>query len=379
MQAIYAFVVGGGVLALIGWAAWTLSGGFTVARPGLDTPYRHGLDALLRGDRDEALLAFTETVQIDTDNVDAYIHLGNLLRERGEAARALRIHRELTVRAGQTPAQQRAVREGLILDLIALERPEEAVEEAEDLHELDPKHIRALRILLRAYEAAGDWEHAFEARSELARLNGEHVHGELANYRSAIGEGYLRTGRVREAEKHLRGALRNERNHPAALLRLGDIYYDRGRPERAVVLWKGLAQTHPERANLVLERLETAYFEGGRFSEMAQAYEEMLARNPRDARVMVALARMHIKKGDLLEASRALADALAIEPESLSARLLLVSVHRRRGDLSGALDEMEALLKRFERTERFTCAACGAASDEYWTRCPTCSAWSTVA
>jgi len=379
MPALYAFVLGGGVLALVGWAAWTLSGGFTVDRAGPDTPYRHAMDALLRGDRDEALLAFTETVRIDTDNADAYIHLGNLLRERGEAGRAFHIHRELTVRPGQTLAQQRAAREGLVLDLIALHRPEEAVEEAETLLELDPKDGRALRILLRAHEAARDWEGAFEVRSELARANGERANEALASYRSAIGESYLRAGKIREAEKHLRGALRLERNHPAALLRLGDIYYDRARPERAVVLWKGLARTHPERANLVLERLETAYFERGRFSEMAQTYEEMLARNPRDARIMVALARMHIKKGDLLEASRALGEALEIEPESLSARLLLVDVHRRRGDLSHALDEVEALLKRFQSTERFSCPACGTASDEYWTRCPACSAWSTVA
>src|SRR6267143_3867579 len=248
MSDLYAFVLGGGALALVGWAAWTLSGGFTTERPEPDTPYQHGLDAMLRGDSDEALLAFAETVEIDTDNVDAYIHIGNLLRERGEAPRALHVHRELTVRAGQTPSQQRAVREALVLDLIALDRPGQAVEEAEELRELDKKDGRALRILLRAHEAAGDWERAFEVRSELARVDGERVNGELANYRSAIGEGYLRTGKVREAEKHLRGALRNERNHPAALLRLGDIYYDRGRPERAIVLWKGLALSHPERA-----------------------------------------------------------------------------------------------------------------------------------
>ena len=81
--------------------------------PGARYPYQHGLDALLRGDTDEALRAFTETVEIDTDNVDAYIHIGNLLRERGEASRALHVHRELTVRAVQTPAQQRAIREGI--------------------------------------------------------------------------------------------------------------------------------------------------------------------------------------------------------------------------------------------------------------------------
>jgi lipopolysaccharide biosynthesis regulator YciM len=379
MSDLYAFVVGGGVLALVGWAAWTLSGGFTTERRGPDTPYQQGLDALLRGDTDEALLAFAETVEIDTDNVDAYIHIGNLLRERGEAARALQVHRELTVRAGQTPSQQWAVREALVLDLIALGRTEQAVEEAEELRELDRKNGRALGILLRAHEAAGDWERAFEARSELARLNGERANGALARYRSAAGESYLRAGKTREAERQFKSALRLDRNHPAALLRLGDLCYSRRRPERAVVLWKGLALTHPDKAHLVLERLETAYFERGRFSEMSLAYEEFLTRNPRDARILLALARMHIKKGDLTDAVRVLGRALEIEPESLPARLLLVDVHRRLGDVSRALDEMETLSREVPRAERFTCAACGATSEEFWTRCPACLAWSPTA
>ncbi|HYQ95924.1 MAG TPA: tetratricopeptide repeat protein [Candidatus Eisenbacteria bacterium] len=378
MSDLYAFVLGGGALALVGWAAWTLSGGFTTERPEPDTPYQHGLDAMLRGDSDEALLAFAETVEIDTDNVDAYIHIGNLLRERGEAPRALHVHRELTVRAGQTPSQQRAVREALVLDLIALDRPGQAVEEAEELRELDKKDGRALRILLRAHEAAGDWERAFEVRSELARASGERGVADLARYRSAAGESYLRAGKPREAERQFKNALRLDKNHPAALLRLGDICYDKRHSERAVVFWKWLARAHPDKAHLVLERLETAYFERGRFSEMSQAYEELLTRNPRDARILMALARMYIKKGDLSEAGRVLGQALLIDPESLPARLLLVDVHRRLGDLSRALDEVETLSKGIPLAERFACDACGAAFDEYWTRCPACSAWSAA-
>ncbi|HMI31987.1 MAG TPA: tetratricopeptide repeat protein [Candidatus Limnocylindrales bacterium] len=379
MPGIYAFVLGGGVLALVGWAAWTLSGGFTTVRPGPDTPYQHGLDALLRGDREEALLAFTETVQIDTDNVDAYIHLGNLLREMGEPGRALYIHRELTVRAGQTPSQTRATREALVLDLIALDRPTEAVEEAEELLELDRKSGRFLHLLLLAHEAAADWERAVEVRSELARANGERANGNLARYRSAVGESYLRAGKPREAERQFKSALRLEKDHPAALLRLGDICYDRDRPDRAVVLWKGLALKHPEKAHLVLDRLETAYFERGRFSEMSEAYEELLSRNPRDARILFALARMHAKKGDLAEAGRVLGEALELEPKSLSARALLIDVHRRLGDTGRALDEVETILQCVAPEQRFVCAGCGAASDEYWTRCPACSAWSPAA
>src|SRR6266436_609594 len=207
MSGIFSFVLWGGVLALTGWAAWTLSGGFTTERPAPDTPYQHGLDALLRGDRDEALRAFTETVEIDTDNVAAYLHIGNLLRDRGEAIRALHIHRELTVRGGQTPAHQRAAREALVLDLIAVGRPEEAVDEALELRDLDRKNGRALEVLLRAYEAAGDWDGAFEVRSELARVSGERENGALARYRSAAGESFFRAGKTREAERQFKDAL----------------------------------------------------------------------------------------------------------------------------------------------------------------------------
>jgi lipopolysaccharide biosynthesis regulator YciM len=378
MPGIYSFVFWGGVLALTGWAAWTLSGGFTTERPGPETPFQHGLDSMLRGDQDEALRAFTETVEIDTDNVEAYIHIGNLLRERGESARALHVHRELTVRAGPTPSQQRAIREGLVLDLIALGRFEEAIEEAQELRESDRKNGRLLRLLLQAHEAAGDWDGAFDVRSELARANGERENGALARYRSAAGESFLRAGKKREAERQFKSALRLDKDHPAALLRLGDICYQGDRRERAVVLWKGLALTHPDMAHLVLERLETAYFEGGRFSDMSQAYEEILVRTPKDARIHLALARMHIKKGDLAEACVVLAQVLAIEPASLSARLLLVNVYRRLGDLSKALDEMETLLRGTPKAESFTCVSCGAASEEYWTRCPHCLAWSAA-
>lgn len=378
MPGIYSFVLWGGLLALTGWAAWTLSGGFTTERPGPDTPYQHGLAALLRGDKDEALRAFTETVEIDTDNADAYLHIGNLLRDRGEGIRALHIHRELTVRTGQTPSQERDAREALVLDLIALGRAGEAIDEALELREMDRKNGRALDVLLRAHEAAGDWDRAFEVRSEMARASGERENGSLARYRSAAGEGFLRAGRTAEAERQFKKALRLDRDHPAALLRLGDICYRRDHKDRAVVLWKGLALAHPHLAHLVVERLETAHFERGRFSDMSHTYEELLARNPRDARIHLALARMHIKKGDLALAASVLGHALEIDPESIQARLLLVNVHRRLGDVSRALDEMEALLREVPKAERFTCGACKATSEEFWTRCPQCQAWSVA-
>jgi lipopolysaccharide biosynthesis regulator YciM len=374
------FLLAGGILALIGWAAWTISRAHEPPRPRPeDTAYQRALNALLSGDQEEALSELTEAVREDSDNVEAYIHLGNLFRERGEPDRALSVHRELTVRAGQTAGQMKAVREGLVLDLIALGRASEAVSEARSLREIDRRNGSALRLLERAYEAAEDWEHAFEARAERHRLSGERNSDVLALYRAAIGETLIRAEKLSEAKHHLKEALRLKRNLPAALLRLGDLYYREGRTERALVLWRGLADTHPDLAHLVLGRLEVAYFEKGRMSEMGRAYEEILARNPRDARTLIALARMHVKKGELSEAQRMLNEALEVDPHSLAARLELSNVLRRRGDLTRALDEMESLLRGMGDSDAWTCRRCRAASDEYWVRCPACGAWAPYA
>lgn len=366
----------GGLLAGVGYAAWVLSRDAAKEPPKAETPYQQGLNALLAGHREEALQAFTETVRLDSDNIDAYIHLANLLREQGEVTRALHIHRELSVRAGQTQSQARAVREGLVFDLIAAGRAKEAVEEARALREMDKKSESSLRLLLRAHEAARDWEEAIEARAEIAKSYGERNGDGLARYRASIGEIYLREGKLEEAKRQFKAALRLRREEPAALLRLGDIYYETQHPERAAVLWKALAEAHPSFSHLVLERLEASYFENGRFGEVDQAYEEMLARNPRDVRIHLALARVHLKKGDLPDAGRILNEALEIEPDSVPARLLTADLYRRRGDLPRALDEMESLIRGMGTGEVYVCAACGEQSEEYWSRCPSCYAWS---
>lgn len=375
MSEFVTVLVVGGLLAGIGYAAWILSRDAGAPKPPPETPYQHALHALLAGDHNEALHAFAETVRQDSDNVDAYIHLANLLRERGDAARALQIRRELTVRSGLTPGQDRAIREGLVRDLIALGRAPEAVEEARSLRELDRKNGLALKLLLRAHEAAGDWERAYETRAEVAKAVSEANGVGLARYRSAIGEIYLREGKLDLAKRQFQAALKLKHDEPAALLRLGDLCYEANRPERAVVLWKALAEAHPSFSHLVLDRLETSYFESGRFTDVDRTYEEMLSRNPKDVRVHLALARVHLKKGELDDARRLLNEAFEIEPESVPARLLLAELHRRRGDLPRALDEMQSLIERFGPGEVYVCPSCGHESEEYWSRCPHCFAW----
>ena len=109
--------------------------------------------------------------------------------------------------------------------------------------------------------------------------------------------------------------------------------------------------------------------------ELAPLYEAMLERNPQDARILLALARMHMKRGDLAEATHAAREALTVDPRSLEARLLVIEIHRRLGDSARALSESTRSCASWGGATPPVCPRCGARADEYWSRCPACLAW----
>ena len=72
----------------------------------VQAPYTEALHALLSGDKNRAMQRLRETVQGDTNNIDAYLRLGDLHFDLGDSARGLKIHRMLTLRVDLTKAQR---------------------------------------------------------------------------------------------------------------------------------------------------------------------------------------------------------------------------------------------------------------------------------
>ncbi len=66
------------------------------------TPYVDALHLLMDGKKDEALDRLKRTVRKDTENIMAYIKLGDIFREKGYPIRAAKIHRKLLVRGDLT-------------------------------------------------------------------------------------------------------------------------------------------------------------------------------------------------------------------------------------------------------------------------------------
>ena len=68
--------------------------------------YAEGLDLLITGRRKSAYNNFKDIIQKDSDNIKAYLRLGQVLRESGNPSQALKIHRGLKHRRGLTHYEQ---------------------------------------------------------------------------------------------------------------------------------------------------------------------------------------------------------------------------------------------------------------------------------
>ena len=131
--------------------------------------YLRAIDALIRGRRMEAMEALRRVARRETDNLEAYLRLGDLVRIMGYPEKAERIHAGLLARPAEDPQLSVQVRESLVEDHLARQQWDEVIRHGEKLRELDRRNRVALRALTRAYEAKQQWEKSFECLDEWSR------------------------------------------------------------------------------------------------------------------------------------------------------------------------------------------------------------------
>ena len=100
---------------------------------GLKDLYSEGLDMLVSGHRKGAYQNFKSIVQKDTENIKAYLKLGQVAREGGNAEQALKIHKSLLLRTKMTPFEQIEMYKNLALDYYNLGHLDSAIDEIEKL------------------------------------------------------------------------------------------------------------------------------------------------------------------------------------------------------------------------------------------------------
>jgi lipopolysaccharide biosynthesis regulator YciM len=341
-------------------------------QPGQERYYA-GLRALLRGDHESAFQFFKQSVAEDSQNVDAYLRIGNLLRDRDQASKALSIHRDLAERGGLNREQSLAIRCALADDLLALNQSEEAVRQLDQLAAERETAGWALQRLHRLHLQVQDFEAAYKVRQKLVRL-GEPLDPQVAAvYLTLAGLKVSDAGDHRRGRVLVRDALKQHAASLAAHYHLGELYARDDRPEDAVRAWKTFLEHAPQLAGIVFPRLEKVLFEMGQYSEIVGVYQQVLTADPVNTETLFGLACFCEKKGDDQAALGHLARILEVDPGHLVARQKMVQIHRRSGSTDEAWQAAEGFFTWLPDTQQaFRCRHCGFDTKEPRWYCDRC-------
>ena len=320
--------------------------------------YIEALYALIDGRKDDAFSFLKSAVRNGEDDIDAYIQLGDLMCERGQAEKALQLHRGLTVRAGLTFDDEKAIQLSIAKDLAALGKTERAVAALETVRK-KRKDADVLDALYRLYHTIGDYESAYGTLRELSRADGSVSSRMRASYLTSAACALIESGDNDGAGRYLDKARKEDASFPGALYLSAGLAMDKGDLNKAVRMWEDLLSSDMDYFPEVAARLEKALFESGRFDELEGILSRLLQKYPTDSLLLSSLAGFYAKKGevsrgiDLLEGER-----IRMAGNNILA-ISLASLYIKSGRTDEGLSVLEENDRVLSTSGNWTCGHCG--------------------
>jgi len=340
--------------------------------------YTEGLNLLLLGKRESALRKFKDAVSRNSQLIDAYLKIGDILREMGEVQRAINVHKYLTVRIGLRPQQQLEILQSLAKDYQEANEFDQALQVVDKILEENKKNFWCHEFKVKLYEQKEEWDKAFLAFKELKKLKGELKNGRLALYKVQEGIQLIKKGQEKEARSRFKDAMKIEPNGPPAYIYLADSYIRENRNGDALDVLRRFVEKVPEQSYLAFERIKELLYESGVYGEIENLYLELIKSRPENLTVHLALSEIYEKKGELQKAIETCTEVLNKDPSNKSARQYLVKLYHKTGNDSEALKQaLDLIQESMEKEEKFRCKNCDYESNEPFWRCPTCHEWDT--
>ncbi len=292
------------------------------SRPKIQNLYTDALSAIIKSDYERAVDLLRTVVRNDSRHVEAYMHLGDVLREMNQARKALKIHQSLTVRPDLPKRFLLEIHRSLVLDYARLLDNQRATREAEQILKIDRKNRWATEYLLNTAREEGRWNRALQLTKAVQRLEGRVDVDQLAAIKVSEGRALLARQKPKEALAVFNKAVKIAPDFGQPYFEIGELYYQTGDLKNAVKFWERYATCCPEESTRVYTKVETALFESGLFSEAENFYRRLLKQDGTPLEATVRLANVLVEKGDQRSAVNLVEESLAKSPDSLPARLL---------------------------------------------------------
>jgi lipopolysaccharide biosynthesis regulator YciM len=350
--------------------------------------YSEGLDMIINGNRRGAYQNFKSIIEKDTSNINAYLRLGQVVREGGNPEQALKIHRGLNLRKGLTHYEQVELYKNLSLDHYKRGNLENAVEQSRNILKIDKSSEWALTHLVKYFREMNDWSQAGEYLESLQKVTQKPDSRKLALFKIQEGRVFAKNSDFIHARSIYEEALNIDSAAAAAYYFIGKSYSqesegsyqkavkadegfigDEHSPQyqtnldeakqllgKAIPMWIRYCESRPQQAWMVIHLLKDALFALDRYPEMEKILKTILQNDSNNIEVIASLADIYAQRGENSEALEFIDSALEKDNTSLLVRLIKLKLQARAqsggSDMTRELDEIIHFLvtdKQFQR------------------------------
>jgi len=339
--------------------------------------YIKALNYLIDGNLERAVEYFYNSIRIDTENIDAYIKIGDIFRQQNKIEKAIKIHKELLVRQNLNHVTKTEIIRSLVLDFYAAQFYDKALENLNFIFSVEPKNRWAKKQQLIIFEAKKDWENAFRTLKVLAKWeNRVEINDQLSLYKVEAAKQKFEINEEKNGRFLLREAIKVDDNCSSAYLELGDSYVREDRLKDAITVWVDFIRKIPSQSYLVFDRLQEVLYTSGSYGEIENILKELNQEFPDNLDIIFTLADIRIRKGDIDSAVDLCKTALEKESNSVLAKMKLIKLYERKEQKEEALKlAVDVADQSIETTSEFMCTICNYKSIEPLWYCPKCRSW----
>ena len=337
--------------------------------------YYEALDLLITGKLKEAYQTLLALIKNDTNNVKAYLKLGEVLREIGKPDRALKVHKSLEIRKDLTSYERIELFKNISLDCKHLNKIDDAISESLQILKLEKHNEWALSHLIELYKLVDDWSSSKRYLQIYQKITGDVDSRILGLYIVKQGKIELDKGNFIKARSYFEEAVNLNNELGLCYKLIGDSYsqesevmYEKSKEEnyegcleqakellsKALSMWVKYAQSKPAQSKNVIHLIKDSLFVLERYSELEFILKDLVERDSNNIDALINLADYYSNEGESQKSINLLDSLKEKDKQSVLARMVRLKLRVKISDsISNDIKkEFDDLVDSMTKTEK---------------------------
>ncbi len=333
------------------------------------TSYVKGLEAMIEGEKNNAIKLFREVLEKDPSNIESYLYTGNLLREKGEIVRAIKIHKNLLVNPLLTNEQKSRLKEALAEDYLKNKDWAKALPMLETLHNKNSNNSVLSNKLMSAYEKMEKWDKALGIAKKVFNAK------ELAHYATNLVVEVSKKDK-KKANKFI--SIGEKEDISYAYYLHGKLLISQGDESGGLERIKKSISIDPDKAFLYLPLLEEYMFEEGQFGVLEPYLKSKFEENPDNICILASYISILKKRGQLEKANEILEES--IKNFDLNDYNILLSIAIISNEIDGNMvsEYLTKINNQMDKSQLFRCSKCNNETSKFSWKCDNCGSFGTL-